>query len=51
MSLPVELSSIFRTKQKSYKMVLVLAKIDTWQETHDKMLKLDDVARRFLTYY
>lgn len=51
MSLPVELSSIFRSKQKSYKMVLVLAMIETWQETNDKMLKLDDVARRFLTYY
>lgn len=51
MSLPVELSNIFRTKQKSYKMVLVLAMIDTWQETHDRMLKFDDVARRFLTYY
>ncbi|MCT2196125.1 DUF3578 domain-containing protein [Paenibacillus sp. p3-SID1389] len=51
MSLPVELANIFRTKQKSYKMVLVLAMIDTWRETHDQMLKFDDVARRFLTYY
>ncbi|MDU2241861.1 MULTISPECIES: MrcB family domain-containing protein [Paenibacillus] len=51
MSLPIELVNIFRVKQKSYKMVLVLAMIDTWQETHDQMLKLDDVARRFLTYY
>ncbi|MGG3452590.1 MrcB family domain-containing protein [Paenibacillus rhizolycopersici] len=51
MSLPVELADIFRTKQKSYKMVLVLAMIDTWQEIHDQILKLDDVARRFLTYY
>ncbi|WP_068784517.1 MrcB family domain-containing protein [Paenibacillus phocaensis] len=51
MSLPVELTNIFRVKQKSYKMVLVLAMIDTWQETHDKLLKFDDVARRFLTYY
>lgn len=51
MSLPVELANIFRVKQKSYKMVLVLAMIDTWQETQDQMLKLDDVTRRFLTYY
>ncbi|MUG87280.1 DUF3578 domain-containing protein [Paenibacillus timonensis] len=51
MSLPIELVNIFRVKQKSYKMVLVLAMIDTWQETHDQMLKLDDVARRFLIYY
>ncbi|RCX18600.1 dynein-related subfamily AAA family protein [Fontibacillus phaseoli] len=51
MSLPVELSTIFRNKQKSYKMVLVLAMIDTWKETQDQSLKLDDVARRFLTYY
>lgn len=51
MSLPVELSTIFRNKQKSYKMVLVLAMIDTWRETQDQSLKLEDVARRFLTYY
>ncbi|WP_339301020.1 DUF3578 domain-containing protein [Paenibacillus sp. FSL K6-2441] len=51
MSLPVELSNIFRSKQKSYKMVLVNSMIDTWRETHDQMLKFDDVARRFLTYY
>lgn len=51
MSLPIELANIFRVKQKSYKMVLVLAMIDTWRETRDQMLKIDDVARRFLTYY
>lgn len=51
MSLPVELSNIFRSKQKSYKMVLVNSMIDTWRETQDQMLKFDDVARRFLTYY
>lgn len=51
MSLPVEFANIFRTKQKSYKMVLVLAMIDIWRETHDRMLKVDDVAQRFLTYY
>ncbi len=51
MSLPFELANIFRVKQKSYKMVLVLAMIDTWREIHDQILKLDDVARRFLNYY
>lgn len=51
MSLPVELANVFRIKQKSYKMVLVLAMIDIWRETHERMLKVDDVAQRFLTYY
>jgi energy-coupling factor transporter ATP-binding protein EcfA2 len=51
MALPVELASIFRNKHKSYKMVLMLSMIDTWKETKNKHLPIDNVSRRFLSYY
>lgn len=51
MSLPEVLSNIFRVKQKSYKMTLILSMIDEWKATGNRNLSLDQVAHRFLTYY
>lgn len=51
MSLPVEIASIFRVKQKSYKMVLVLSMIDICYETNQRIIPIDTVAERFLSYY
>lgn len=51
MPLPIELSSIFRSKQKSYKMVLILSIIDEYQATHSQTISIDSVGRRFLAYY
>ncbi|UVI31012.1 MrcB family domain-containing protein [Paenibacillus spongiae] len=51
MSLPTELSTIFRSKQKSYKMVLILSIIDEIQESNNQALPLNNVAERFLAYY
>ncbi|MGO4370435.1 DUF3578 domain-containing protein [Paenibacillus sp. MCAF20] len=51
MPLPAELSSIFRSKQKSYKMVLILSIIDEYRTTHNQAMSLDDVAKRFLAYF
>ncbi|MFD0589734.1 MrcB family domain-containing protein [Paenibacillus sp. GCM10027627] len=51
MPLPMELSSIFRNKQKSYKMVLILSIIDEYRVTLNKAILLDNVVRRFLAYY
>ncbi|WP_337102014.1 MrcB family domain-containing protein [Paenibacillus sp. YIM B09110] len=51
MPLSADLSSIFRSKQKSYKMVLVLSIIDEYRATHNQAISLDDVAKRFLAYF
>ncbi|TYP69632.1 MrcB family domain-containing protein [Paenibacillus methanolicus] len=51
MPLPTELSSIFKNKQKSYKMVLILSIIDEYRATQDQAISLDAVARRFLAYF
>ncbi|CAG7646932.1 hypothetical protein PAESOLCIP111_05275 [Paenibacillus solanacearum] len=51
MALPVELSSIFRNKQKSYKMVLILSMIDEYEASQQASLPLSQVAERFLAYY
>ncbi|GMK46624.1 hypothetical protein PghCCS26_37530 [Paenibacillus glycanilyticus] len=51
MTLPIELSTIFRSKQKSYKMVLILSLIDVYRSTRNQNITLDDVGRRFLAYY
>ncbi|SDW71266.1 MrcB family domain-containing protein [Paenibacillus sp. CF384] len=51
MTLPVELASIFRVKQKSYKMVLILAILDEYQQTKLQFLPLNAVAERFLSYF
>ena len=45
--LPEQLSSIFRTKQKSYKMVLVLSLIEHYQQTHSLYFPLGMIAERF----
>lgn len=49
--LPEQLSSIFRTKQKSYKMVLVLSLIEHYQQTHSLYFPLGMIAERFLAYF
>lgn len=49
--LPEQLSSIFRTKQKSYKMVLVLSLIEHYQQTHSLYFPLSTIAERFLAYF
>lgn len=51
MPLPAELSTIFKNKQKSYKMVLVLSLLQEYQSTKDRQLQLSPVAGRFLEYY
>ncbi|WP_219835388.1 MrcB family domain-containing protein [Paenibacillus sp. R14(2021)] len=51
MTLPVELASIFRAKQKSYKMVLILCIIEEYKQTKLQFLPLSTVAERFLSYY
>ncbi|USB33936.1 DUF3578 domain-containing protein [Paenibacillus sp. YPG26] len=49
--LPNELSTIFRNKQKSYKMVLILSLIDEYEESHNLTFPLSKIAERFLAYY
>lgn len=51
MTLPQELASIFRSRQKSYKMVLILSFLDEYKESFNRRLPLNQVAERFLTYY
>ncbi|BBH22491.1 hypothetical protein Back11_38360 [Paenibacillus baekrokdamisoli] len=51
MTLPVELASLFKVRQKSYKMVLILSIIDEYNETKLQFLPLNAVAERFLSYY
>ncbi|WP_165822591.1 MrcB family domain-containing protein [Paenibacillus montanisoli] len=51
MTLPVELASIFRVKQKSYKMVLTLSILDEYQQTKLQFLPLNSIAERFLSYF
>lgn len=46
-----ELSNIFRNKQKSYKMVLILSLIDEYEENHNLVFPLNKIAERFLAYY
>lgn len=49
--LPEELSSIFRNKQKSYKMVLVLSIIECYEKTQSILFPLGTIAEQFLTYF
>ncbi|GIO56908.1 MrcB family domain-containing protein [Paenibacillus cineris] len=49
--LPEQLSSIFRTKQKSYKMVLILCLIDQYEQTNSFSFPLSAIAERFLAYF
>jgi len=51
MTLPLELASIFHSKQKSYKMVLIQSILDEYNESHTRFLPLNQVAERFLSYY
>ncbi|MCR2803999.1 MrcB family domain-containing protein [Paenibacillus soyae] len=51
MSLPQELSTIFRIKQRSYKMVLILSLLEEYQTTHLQTFLLDSIAARFLSYF
>ncbi|EHB62688.1 MrcB family domain-containing protein [Paenibacillus lactis] len=49
--LPDELSSIFRIKQKSYKMVLILSLIEYYERFKSLSFPLSTIAERFLTYF
>jgi energy-coupling factor transporter ATP-binding protein EcfA2 len=51
MTLPVELASLFRVRQKSYKMVLILSILDEYSQTKLQFLPLNAVAEQFLSYY
>ncbi|QHW31464.1 DUF3578 domain-containing protein [Paenibacillus rhizovicinus] len=51
MTLPVELATIFRNKQKSYKMVLIQSIIEEYRQSKLQFLPLSAVAERFLAYY
>ncbi|MBB6637614.1 MrcB family domain-containing protein [Cohnella thailandensis] len=51
MALSKELATIFRVKQKSYKMVLVLAMIKQSRLQNIKRLSLNKVAELFIKYY
>ncbi|KOP64868.1 ATPase [Bacillus sp. FJAT-18019] len=49
--LPEQLSSIFRVKQKSYKMVLILSLIQYYEQTKSLSFPLGIIAERFLAYF
>ncbi|MGW8822905.1 MrcB family domain-containing protein [Paenibacillus lautus] len=49
--LPEQLSSIFRVKQKSYKMVLILSLIEYYEQTKSLSFPLSTIAERFLGYF
>ncbi|WP_454193364.1 McrB family protein [Paenibacillus sp. Marseille-Q7038] len=49
--LPEQLSNIFRARQKSYKMVLILSIIEAYKETQVAHASLDQIAQKFLKYY
>lgn len=51
MTLPQELASIFRSRQKSYKMVLILSILDEYKQSFNRRVPLNQVAERFLSYY
>lgn len=51
MPLPMELSQIFKSKQKSYKMVLILAILDELEQTGQRLVNLNKVRQRFLATY
>lgn len=51
MTLPIELASIFRSRQKSYKMVLIQSILNEYKESLTRILPLNQVAGRFLSYY
>lgn len=51
MTLPESISQIFKKKQKSYKMVLVLSLIEELKNTNQERATFDKVKERFLGYY
>jgi 5-methylcytosine-specific restriction enzyme B len=51
MSLPESITQIFRRKQKSYKMVLILSLIEELKTTDQERVSYDKVKNRFLNYY
>jgi MoxR-like ATPase len=51
MTLPQELASIFRSRQKSYKMVLILSILNEYKDSSNRRLPLNQVVERFLSYY
>lgn len=51
MALPVELNSIFKNKQKSYKMALILTLLDELEKHNQRVVSLVNVKERFLNYY
>ncbi|XID92250.1 McrB family protein [Paenibacillaceae bacterium WGS1546] len=50
MSLPAELSGIFTHKQKSYKMVLIIALLQEMSQTNQREVSLENVKARFLAF-
>ncbi|WP_391571350.1 MrcB family domain-containing protein [Cohnella sp.] len=50
MSLPAELSGIFTHKQKSYKMVLIIALLQEMSQTSQREVSLENVKARFLAF-
>lgn len=51
MPLPEAITQIFKRKQKSYKMVLILSLIEELKTTDQGRVSLDKVKNRFLDYY
>ena len=51
MPLPELLSTIFKRKQKSYKMVLILSLIKEMREANQTRVSFDNVKERFLKYF
>ena len=49
--LPSDLATIFKNKQKSYKMVLVLSFINHYEKTKSLTVTLNEIAESFLNYY
>ncbi|WP_373232977.1 MrcB family domain-containing protein [Cohnella sp.] len=50
MSLPAELAGIFTHKQKSYKMVLIIALLQEMSQTNQREVSLENVRARFLAF-
>ncbi|MFE4713232.1 MrcB family domain-containing protein [Paenibacillus sp. NPDC056722] len=51
MPLPESITQIFKRKQKSYKMVLILSLIEELRETNQGRVSFDRVKERFLNYF
>lgn len=51
MTLPESISQIFKKKQKSYKMVLILSLIEELKNINQERAAFDKVKERFLGYY